>query len=306
MDFFIFKMRHWNLKVCMTLFIERFLFTPLTKMPLQKLLLPLLGSLLHLKMNNGMCKWDDHPSLWALQRFYVTAPNSDRRVEWLIPAKKVAKLEVIWDDENIQSLHANTDNSCTSHTCSNKGLVRIVFLLPLGVWTLCWTVPSGPFDRGMMPFHVAEMSWLKTAFKNSCSGLSYSQGDVMWWDVLPFDCALKKLTEVHSITLTQQKPSEKAILNVSRVISRENIWKFCSCFLGQTCFHVELQNVKTWQYPIYHPINYRADKCNALKHLHQIQGKLISHCKSNWLNIFRFWPVGLNNLVQFADLYSSF
>lgn len=230
-------MRYWNLKVCMTLFIERSLFTPLTKMPLQKLLLLLLGSLLHLKMNKGMCKWDGHPSLWALQRFYVTVPNSDRRVEWLIPAK----LEVIWDDENIQSLHANTDNSCTSHTCSNKGLVRIAFLLPPGVCTLPWTVPSGPFDRGMMPFHVAEMSWLKTAFKNSCSGLSYSQGDVMWWDVLPFDCALKKLTEVHGITLTQQNPSKKAILNVSRVISRKNIWQFCSCVLGK---HVSMLNCR--------------------------------------------------------------
>lgn len=156
-----------------------------------------------------------------------------QRVEWLIPSKKVAKPEVIRDDENIQRLHTNTDSSYTSHTCSNKGLVRIVFLLPLWVCTLSLTVPSGPLDRGMMPFHVAEMSWPKTAFKNSCSGLSYSQGDVMWWDVLPFDCALKKLTEVHSITLTQLNLSKKMILDVSRVIARKNFWKFCSCFLSK-------------------------------------------------------------------------
>lgn len=190
------------------------------------------------ELRNVQTRWPPVP-LWALQRLYETVPNSDRRVEWLIPSKKVAKLEVIWDDENIQTLHANADNSCTSHTCSNKGLVRMVFLLPVGVSTLSWTVPSGPFDRGMMPFHVAKMSWLKTTFKNSCSGLSYSQGDVMWWDVLPFDWALKKLTEVHSITLTHQNLSKKAILNISRVISRKNIWTFCSRFLGK---HVSVFN----------------------------------------------------------------
>lgn len=36
---------------------------------------------------------------------------------------------------------------------------------------------------------------------------------------MPFDCTLKKLTEVHSITLTQLNLSKKMILDVSRVIS---------------------------------------------------------------------------------------
>lgn len=232
-----------NLKYCMTWYTQRPVLAPLTKKPRQQLLLLHLDSLLHLKKIYRICKWDGQPSLWALQTFSVTVPNSDRRVEWLIPSKKVAKLEVIWDDESIQRLHTNADSSCTSHTCSNKGLVRIVFLLPLWVCTLSLTVPLGPLDTGMMPFHVAEMSWPKTAFKNSCSGLSYSQGDVMWWDVLPFDCALKKRTEVTNITLTQLNQENDTGCFESD--SHKDLLKVLQLFPQQTGFQVQLQNVKT-------------------------------------------------------------
>lgn len=35
-------------------------------------------------------------------------------------------------------------------------------------------VLSSPFDSQMTPLHVAKMSWPESAFKNSCTGFSYS------------------------------------------------------------------------------------------------------------------------------------
>lgn len=36
-----------------------------------------LNVLVQLKMTKGMCECADHPSLWALQRFYMVLPNPE-------------------------------------------------------------------------------------------------------------------------------------------------------------------------------------------------------------------------------------
>lgn len=79
----------------------------------------------------------------------------------------------LFDDLMVQLLLCQHPSS--SHTCFDRELnvqVRTVFWK---VSIMFLRVVSSPFDSPMGPLCVTEMSWLEMAFKNSSSGLSYSQ-----------------------------------------------------------------------------------------------------------------------------------
>lgn len=134
-----------------------------------------------LKMTKRMEECADHPSLWSVQRFYMVSPIPDWNAQMSggLVNNLSARTHLVILRESKWFPKMPTLTSLTTNTPVLFQILRYEEIFPkncfLELSVVSLRVLSSPFDSPVTPLPDSEMSWLEMAFKNRCSGLSYSQ-----------------------------------------------------------------------------------------------------------------------------------